>query len=381
MARSVPLFKIYWDQEDIDRVTAVIKKGGYWAIGPEIQEFEKKVCDYVGVKHAVAVNSGTSALHTLMAAHDIGKGDEVIVPAFTFIATANAPLFVGAKPVFAEVEEATYGLDPKDVEKKITRNTKAIMPIHYGGLPCRIEELRQIARDHKVLLIEDAAGAIGASIKGNRVGSFGESAILSFCAPKVVTTGEGGMILTNDDRVYEKAKLIINQGRDDKGNYFATDKPGDYVMLGYNFRMSTMTAALGLAQMSKLDDIIKMRNDNANYMIKKLAGTKQVVFPTVADGTVHVRQIHTARIVTGVQARDGLCKYLGQQGVSSRVYWSPVHLTAFYRREFGYKEGYLPVTEKVASEVLTFPMHPTLTKDDMDYVVQCVSDFFKAGGK
>lgn len=376
MTRSVPLFKIYWDQEDIDRVTAVIKKGGYWAIGPEIQEFEKKVCDYVGVKYAVAVNSGTSALHTLMAAHDIGKGDEVIVPAFTFIATANAPLFVGAKPVFAEVEGATYGLDPKDVEKKITKNTKAIMPIHYGGLPCRIEELRQIAKDRKVLLIEDAAGAIGASINGKRVGSFGESAILSFCAPKVVTTGEGGMILTNDERAYEKAKLIINQGRDDKGNYFATDKPGDYVMLGYNFRMSTMTAALGLAQMSKLDDIIKMRNDNADYMIQKLAGIKQVVFPTVPAGTVHVRQIHTARIVSGVESRDRLCKYLGQQGVSSRVYWSPVHLTPFYRREFGYKEGYLPVTEKVAAEVLTFPMYPTLTKDDMDYVAQCISDFY-----
>ncbi|MDO8578307.1 MAG: DegT/DnrJ/EryC1/StrS family aminotransferase, partial [Dehalococcoidales bacterium] len=360
---------------------AVIKKGGYWAIGPEIQEFEKKVCDYVGVKYAVAVNSGTSALHTLMAAHDIGKGDEVIVPAFTFIATANAPLFVGAKPVFAEVEGATYGLDPKDVEKKITKNTKAIMPIHYGGLPCRIEELRQIAKDRKVLLIEDAAGAIGASINGKRVGSFGESAILSFCAPKVVTTGEGGMILTNDDRAYEKAKLIINQGRADTGNYFATATPGDYVMLGYNFRMSTMTAALGLAQMSKLDDIIKMRNDNADYMIQKLAGTKQVIFPKVADGTVHVRQIHTARIVSGVESRDALCKYLGQQGVSSRVYWSPVHLTPFYKREFGYKEGYLPVTEKVASEVLTFPMYPTLTKDDMDYVARCTSDFFKSGGK
>ncbi len=379
MTRSIPLFKIYWDEDDVNRVTAVIKKGSYWAIGPEIAEFEKNVCDYVGVKYAVAVNSGTSALHTLMAAHDIGKGDEVIVPAFTFIATANAPLFVGARPAFAEIEEATYGLDPKDVEKKITKKTKAIMPIHYGGLPCRIEELRQIARDHKILLIEDAAGAIGASIKGKKVGSFGESAILSFCAPKVVTTGEGGMVLTNNERVYEKAKLIINQGRADISNYLTTATPGEYVMLGYNFRMSTMTAALGLAQMSKIDDIIKMRNDNADYMIRKLADVKQVVFPIVAEGNVHVRQINTARIISGVKSRDELCKYLGEQGVSSRVYWSPVHLSQFYRNEFGYKEGYLPVTEKIASEVLTFPMYPTLPRDDMDYIAQCTRDFFAKG--
>src|SRR3990172_1871375 len=193
----IPLFKIYWDRNDVAAVTSIIEKGANWAIGPEIKEFEKAVSEYIGVKYAVAVNSGTSALHVVLAAHGIGPGDEVIVPAFTFIATANAPLFVGAKPVFADIEEKTFGLDAADVEKKITPRTKAILPIHYGGCPCLIDELKEVAARHKLLLIEDAAEALGAAVNDRKVGSIGDIGILSFCQNKLVTTGEGGAVVTN----------------------------------------------------------------------------------------------------------------------------------------------------------------------------------------
>jgi perosamine synthetase len=373
---NIPLFKIYWDEHDVEKVSSVIKRGMYWAIGPEIKEFEKKVAEYVGVKYALALNSGTSALHVILAAHDIGKGDEVIVPSFTFIATANAALFVGAKPIFAEIEGETYGLDPADVERRITPKTKAIMPIHCGGSPCQIERLKHIADKHNLILIEDAAESLGAMVNNKKVGSFGDSAILSFCAPKVITVGEGGMILTNSKDIYEKARLIYNHGRVETSDYFSSTEQMEYVTLGYNFRMSTMTAALGIAQMEKIDKIIGMRRANANYMSQRLSQIEAVKTPTVSDRFFHVYQLYTVRLRSNSTLRDDLMRYLLKKDIMAKVYFYPVHLTQFYRKEFGYREGHLPVTEKVASEVLTLPMYPTLTKKEMDYIGEQISNFF-----
>lgn len=378
---EIPLFKIYWDSQDVEKVTSVIEKGMYWAIGPEIREFERKVADYVGVKHAFAVNSGTSALHAALAAYGIGEGDEVIVPSFTFIATANAPLFVGAKPVFAEIEEETYGLDPEDVERNITPRTKAIIPIHYGGSPCHIEELKQIAQKHNLLLIEDAAESLGAAFNGKKVGSFGDSAILSFCAPKVITTGEGGMILTDYRDIYEKVKLICNHGRAETADYFSSTEQMEYVTLGYNFRMSTMTAALGIAQIEKIDEIIRMRRENASYISERLSQIEAVETPIVPDRFFHVYQLYTIRLRHNSDLRDSLMRYLLTKKLVAKVYFYPVHLTQFYRKEFGYREGHLPLTERVASEVLTLPMYPTLAKEEIDYIAQSIEDFFVKGVK
>ena len=376
---NIPLFKIYWDEEDVERVTSVIKRGMYWAIGPEVREFERKIAQYVGVNHAFAVNSGTSALHAALVAHGIGEGDEVIVPSFTFIATANAPLFVGAKPVFAEIEEETYGLDPEDVERRITAKTKAIIPIHYGGSPCHIEELQQIAQKHNLLLIEDAAESLGAAVNGRKVGSFGDSAILSFCAPKVITTGEGGMILTDSRDIYEKVKLICNHGRAETADYFSSTEQMEYVTLGYNFRMSTMTAALGIAQMEKIDKIIRMRRENADYMSERLSQIEAVKTPRVPDRFFHVYQLYTIQLRDNSKLRDALMGYLLRKKIMARVYFYPVHLTQFYRRAFRYEEGYLPLTEKVASEVLTLPMYPTLTREEIDYSAQSIENFLMKG--
>jgi perosamine synthetase len=374
---NIPLFKIYWDERDLERVNAVIRKGMYWAIGPEIKEFESVVAQFNQVKYALAVNSGTSALHVILAAHGIGKGDEVIVPSFTFIATTNAPLFVGAKPVFAEIENKTYGLDPEDVERKITARTKAILPVHVGGSPCNIQDLASIARKHNLILIEDAAESIGASINNKKVGSFGDSAILSFCGPKIVTTGEGGVVLTNSRDLYEKARLIYNHGRVETTDYFSSTEQMQYVTLGYNFRMSTMTAALGIAQMEKIDDIIRMRRQNAERYTDGLSKIPGIITPTISNGYFQVYQIYTIRLEAADGTRDRLKNHLARHGIMSKVYFDPVHLTKFYREQLGHKEGELPETEKISKQVLTLPMYPELKREEIDYIVKQIADFMK----
>jgi len=371
---KIPLFKIYWDDEDIRAVTKVIKRGTYWATGPEIEEFEKKVAEYVGRKYAVAFNSGTSALHAILLAYGIGQGDEVIVPSFTFISTANAPLFVGAKPVFAEIEEKTYGLDPEDVKERITNKTKAIMPIHYGGSPClHIKDLKEIAQDQGLLLIEDAAESLGARIENEMVGSFGDAAMFSFCQNKVITTGEGGIIVTDSKEIYEKLKLICSHGRLETAGYFTSSGQVDYITLGYNFRMPTMIAALGLSQMEKIDDIVKMRRERAKYYNSLLQKIGRVTLPFETEYLYHVYQMYTIRL--DGYGRDKLKEHLARKGIFTKVYFDPVHLTRFYREKFGYKEGTLPMTEEISKKVLTLPMYATLKKEEIDYIAKSIREF------
>jgi len=377
MTWKLPLFKTYWDEEDLKNVTKVIKRGSYWATGPEIKEFEKKIAEYVGAKYAITFNSGTSALHALLLAYDLKQGDEVIVPSFTFIATANAPLFVGAKPVFAEIEDRTYGLDPEDVKKRITPKTKAIIPIHYGGCPCLIRELKEIAEDRNLLLIEDAAESLGAKINDKKVGTFGDSAMFSFCQNKVISTGEGGAITTDSKEIYEKLKLIRSHGRLETQDYFSSTGSMDYVTQGYNFRMPTMNAALGLSQLKKIDKVIKMRRDKAEYMTKKLSRIKEITLPTAPPDYFHVYQMYTIRINDTNQIRDKLIQYLAEKGIMSKVYFDPIHLTHFYRNKFGFKKDDLPITEKISKQVLSLPLYPTLTEKEIDYITNNIYNFFK----
>jgi len=373
--QNIPLFKIYWDEQDIAEITTAVRSGMSWAIGSNIEKFEKGIADYIGTKYAVVFNSGTSALHAALLTYELGEGAEVIVPSFTFIATANAALFVGAKPVFAEIEEETYGLDPVDVRRKITPRTRAIIPIHYGGCPCLVNELKQIVEEHGLILIEDAAEAFGAAINGKKVGSFGDAAILSFCQNKVITTGEGGAVVTNSSKVYEKLKLVRSHGRLETANYFYSTEYMDYMTLGYNFRMSNITASLGIAQLNKVDRIIEMRRKNAQYMTRMLSPIRTITTPYAPNGFSHVYQMYTMRL-RNANLRDSLMKHLSDNGIMTHIYFPPVHLTQFYRREFGYREGNLPTTEKVASEVLTLPMYPTLTKEEMDYIGAQTRNFF-----
>lgn len=375
VAWKVPLYKIHWDKEDKNYVTEVIEQGMFWATGPNIEKFETMIADHVGKKYAVAFNSGTSALHAILLAHGVKRGDEVIVPSFTFIATANSVLFVGAKPVFADVETETYGLDLEDVKKKITSRTKAVMPIHYGGLPCHIRELKEIAEDHELLLIEDAAEALGAKINGNSVGSFGDAAMFSFCGNKVITTGEGGMIVTDMQDIYEKLKLIRSHGRVETEDYFMSTKKMDYIMLGYNWRMSNILAALGISQFKKLNRIINLRRKNAAYMSKNLSHTRWIKVPQSPAGYFHVYQMYTIEIDGGIKSRDDLKNYLAGKGIMTKVYFHPVHLTQFYRKRHGFKKGELAVTKELSERVLSLPVYASMTTDEMNYVIDSINEY------
>lgn len=369
---KIPLFKIYWDKEDVKTAVKSVKRGMSWAAGPNIEKFEELICEYTGRKYAVVFNSGTSALHCLLIAYGIKEGDEVIVPSFSFIATANPVLMVGAKPVFSDIEEETYGLDPEAVKRKITSKTKAIIPMHYGGYVAKgIKELKRIAKEKGLLLIEDAAESFGAKLDNQLAGTFGDSAMFSFCQTKVFTTGEGGCIITDSKDICEKLKLLRAHGRAESSGYFTTGEYMDYVSLGYNFRMADIVAGLGISQIKKVDKLIKIRRKLAGYMAKKLAGVKGIEIPEVPENIFHVYQEFPVR----AKDRDNLKKYLLEQGIGTRISFKPIHKTHFYKNVLGYKDV-LKNTERISFQALSLPLYPSLSKKDIDYIVKQIKNFY-----
>lgn len=369
---NIPLFKIYNDQEDIDSLSKEISSGGYWAVGPKVDEFEDGLADFIGSKYATALNSGTSALHAVLLAHGIGPGDEVIAPSYTFISTVNSALFVGAKPIFADIEEETYGLDPESVAERITDKTKAIIPVHYAGCPAKVREIKEIAEDKGILVIEDAAESFGASIDGKKTGTFGDSAILSFCQNKIITTGEGGAVVTDSREVYEKLKLIRSHGRLESGDYFSSANLFDYIDLGFNWRMSNLTASLGVSQLKKADEIIRLRREHSQYLSKGIAEvTDEIKIFNPPKGYKHVYQLYSM----WANNRDELLSHLSERGISAKIYFDPVHQSAFYRDKLGYDDS-LPVTERAAETTITLPMFPDLKKEELDYMIDAIDSFY-----
>ncbi|MHA2225644.1 MAG: DegT/DnrJ/EryC1/StrS family aminotransferase [Candidatus Hodarchaeales archaeon] len=375
MALKIPLFKIYSDENDTEAINRIIKSGMNWAIGSEVSEFEKKIAQYIGTSHCVVFNSGTSALHAIMSAHDIKNGDEVIVPSFSFIATANAPLFVQGKPIFADIEETSLGLDPEDVKEKITEKTKVILPVHYAGCPAQIRALKELAEDHDLLLIEDAAESFGAKLENQMTGSFGHSAMLSFCQNKVITTGEGGAIVTDSKEVYDKLMLIRSHGRKDDKDYFTDAFSSNYINLGYNLRLSNILAALGLAQLEKVESIISKRLKVANYYFEKLKSVDGLVLPFIPPSGRHVFQLFSVRVKHGFRAE--LVDFLKSNGISSKVYFFPIHSTFFYKDLLKYNV-HLPVTESISQEILSLPIYPTMTEEEQNYVIEKINEFYEA---
>lgn len=372
---KIPLYKIYTDDEDINLITKIVKRGTNWAIGPEIEEFENAIKDYVGSQYCAVLNSGTSALHATFLAYGLGKGDEIIIPSFSFISTANSVLFVDAKPIFADIEESTFGLDPLDVETKVTSLTKAIVPMDYGGLPCKIFDIKKIAETHNKVLIEDAAEVLGSSINGKKIGSISDASIFSFCGNKVLTTGEGGAVVTDSKKIYEKIKLIRSHGRADNVAYFNNPDESQYVDLGYNWRMSSITATLGLSQLHKLDKIIKKRQDNAKFLSSRLSKYNKIKVPQPPEGHEHIYQMYTIQL-PNKKIRDELHDFLSAKRIFSKVYFNPIHLNSFYKHKFGTKEGQLPITEHVSETVLTLPLYPNMDSEEKQYLVDSVSEFF-----
>lgn len=371
---KIPLFKIHWEQDDLNAISNVIKRGTYWTTGPEIEEIENKITKLIGKKYGVSFNSGTSALHAVLLAHKITRG-EVIVPSFTFISTANAVVLAGAKPVFAEIENETYGLDPEDVKERITSKTKAIIPVHIGGSPCRdIKALKEITEDKNLVLIEDAAESLGSKIDNKMVGSHGHSSMFSFCQNKIVTSGEGGMIVTDLKDIYQKLKLIRSHGRvENKDDYFSSSREMDYIDVGYNYRMSSITAALALTQFNKINKIIKIRREKASYYNDKLSKISSIKTPVEKKNHLHVYQMYTIQSKDN-KLRDKIQQSFKNAKIMTKIYFSPIHLKTFYRKKFNYKKGDLPMTEKISGKVITLPLYPGLTKKDMDSIINKIKD-------
>ena len=351
----IPIAKPLIGEEEKRAVVEVLESGQL-AQGPKVQEFEERFAALCGVKHAVATSSGTTALLTALLAHRIGPGDEVITAPFTFIASANSILFTGAKPVFADIDENSYNIDPDLIEKRVTEQTKAILPVHLYGCPCDMDRIMDIADRHGLIVIEDACQAHGASIQGKRVGSFG-TGCFSFYPTKNMTTAEGGMITTDDDEIAQRARLIRNHGQ---------SRLYHHESLGYNFRMTELQAALGLVQLEKLTEWTRKRIENAAYLTERL---RNVVTPRVREGFVHVYHQYTIRVNGN---RDEALEKLTTGGVGARVYYPlPVHRQPFYR-ELGFNDS-LPVSERMSEEVLSLPVHPALTPGELDKIVSEVS--------
>jgi dTDP-4-amino-4,6-dideoxygalactose transaminase len=364
---KIPLFKIYWDAKDITAVTRVIKRGTYWTMGPEVEQLETSITRFIGDKYGVSFNSGTSALHAVLLANNIKNGDEVIVPSFTFIATANVVVMTGARPVFADIEPCSYALDPEDIKERITNKTKALLPIHYGGSPCKeIKALHEIAADHHLLFIEDACESLGAKIQGKKVGTFSDAAIFSFCQNKVITAGEGGMVVTDSKTIAEKLKLIRSQE-----GYFATTQDLDYIQTGYNYRLPSINAALIQSQFNKFNTIVRKRREKAMYYTKHLAQIAGIRTPTEAKGDYHVYQLYTIELPDKA-TRDNLQQHLTKAGIMTKIYFEPIHLKTYYQKEFHCKKNDLPVTEEMAQKVVTLPLYPSLKKKEMDYIIDTI---------
>ncbi len=379
MKEKYPLFDIYWDDKDIHSVVNIIKRGSYWAIGPEIQEFEEALGKYLGVEYIATFNSGTSALHAALLAYDITSG-EVIVPSMSFISTANCVILSGAKPVFADIENESLGLDPEDVQKKINKNTKAIIPMHYGGRICKnIEVLKEIADDNDLILIEDNAESFGAKINNKFAGTIGQAGMLSFCQNKVITTGEGGAICTNDRNIYEKLLLIRSHGRVEQPgiNFFSNINEMDYIQVGYNYRMPTMCAALGLSQLEKINKIIKIRRKIGKFYDKELEEVKNIQILPDIENVYNVYQLYSI-LLENPENRKELQEYLLERKIYTKIYFFPIHLKTYYKNKFSFNIGTLPVTEEVSKKVLSLPISLRFTEGDQLFIINSIKEFYSS---
>jgi perosamine synthetase len=354
------------DESDIQAVLEVLRSGRL-ALGPKAREFEELIAEYIGVKYAVAVSSGTAGLHILVRTLEVGPGDEILVPSFTFSASVNAILYERATPVFVDIEPETYNLDPDDLERKITKRTKAIMAVDIFGHPAEWDRILEIADKYNLKIIDDSCEALGAEYKGKKIGQFGDCACFAFYPNKQITTGEGGIIVTNNSSIAKLARSLRNQGREEMGSWLEHER------LGYNYRMDEMSAALGVSQLKKLEVFLEKRERVARIYTEKLKGFSWVRPPVVKP---YVRMSWFVYVVTLQEGldRDTVIGNLEKKGIPARGYFSPIHLQPYVKRIFGYKGGELPVTENIAKRTLALPFHNNLTEEEIEEVLKTLKD-------
>ncbi|MDP2650481.1 MAG: DegT/DnrJ/EryC1/StrS family aminotransferase [bacterium] len=371
--KQVPLASQDITAKEVEAINEVLSSP-YLSIGPKVEEFESAIAKYIGVKHAVAVNSGTSGLHLLIRSFDIKDGDEVITTPFSFIASANAALFERAKPVFVDIDEKTLCIDPTKIEEKITPRTKAILPVHAFGYPADMDAISEIAKRHNLAVIEDAAEALGSEYRGRKAGSLGDGAVFGFYPNKQITTGEGGMVVTDNDDVAKLCRSMRNQGREEGGGWF------NAVRLGYNYRMHELSASLGVVQMSRIDEMLQKRAGVAGLYGERLAKIQDVIIPYIGSDIkmswfVYVVRLNPEKF--SKEDRDNVIQKLDQRGIHAREYFSPIHLEPLYIQMFGFKEGDFPITERVGARTVALPFHNNLTEEEINYVCNSLEQILK----
>ena len=357
--------------EEMEKEALRVLREEFFLRGESVRKFEEEFAKYIGVKYAIAVNSGTSALHLSLLSLGIGKGDVVITTPFTFIATANVIIYVNAKPLFVDISSDTFTIDPSQLEKAIINQgdkVKAIIPVHLYGYPCEMDEIGEIAQKYDIYIIEDACQAHGAIYKGRKVGSLGDAAAFSFYPSKNMTVaGDGGMVTTNDNKIAEIVSQLRDVGR-------ARENPNKHEFIGYTARMNTINAAIGRIQLKYLKEWNEKRRKIAREYNKKLKGVGDLILPPEGDDEIkpawHLYVVRT-------RYRDKLMKFLSNKGIQCGIHYPiPVHLQPPYRK-MGFKEGMFPNAERCAKEILSLPMHPKLTTEEINYIVDCIKEFYE----
>ena len=373
----VPLSSPDIVEKDIEAVVGVMKTR-FLSIGPKVVEFEKRMSSYTGTRYAVAVNSGTSALHLIIRGMGIGEGDVVITTPFSFIASANCILFERARPLFVDIDEQTLNLDPDKTDEQLGKmsqeeldKVKAMIVVDAFGQPADWDRFTEIARRYNLLLIEDSAEALGSEYKGRKCGSFGEAGVFAFYPNKQITTGEGGILVTNDAELARLARSMRSQGRGESGEWLNHER------LGYNYRMDELSSALGCSQMERIEEILDKRTKVAGMYGEKLAEVEEVQVPFIAPYVSKMSWfVYVIRLERGIN-RNKVIKYLNEEGVQCKPYFTPIHLQLFYRKMFGYKEGDFPITEDVTGRTIALPFFNNLKEEQIDYVVEKVKEGIK----
>jgi perosamine synthetase len=374
---AVSLSKPSFTDEDLEIITQRIKEtliSGWLTSGPLVKSLEDQFARFVGTREAVALNSCTAGLHAVLLALGVKSGDEVIVPSDTFVATANAAVYVGARPVFADSDSNTFNISPEEIRRKISPKTKAIITVHLAGNPCNMNEIIEIAKDHNVPLIEDCAHAHGAMYRGSRCGTFGVAGVFSFYPTKIVTAAEGGMITTNDAALAQKARVVRNHGR-------AAFGPAEIVDLGYNYRLSEIHAAVGLAQFKHINAFISLRNKLAKIYNRELVKIKWIKPQLVENGNLCSYYTYAVKLTEEAPLnRDALMQFLKNKGIEASVMYHPVHLQPYYMRLYGHKKGELPVAEELGNSGLALPLHNRMKAEDVRIVVTALREASEESG-
>ncbi len=364
---SIALARPDISQREIDAVVEVLKTPNL-SLGPKVVEFEEKFAAQCKTKHAIACNSGTSALHLTLLGMDIGPGDEVITTPFSFIASSNCIMFVGATPKFADIDADTWCLDPQETDDAVTSKTKGIIPVDVFGITPDMDAFMSMANARKLRVIEDSCEALGATLNNRPAGSLADAGVFGFYPNKQITTGEGGMVVTDDDTIAEIARSVRNQGRGSGAGWLAHER------LGYNFRLSDINCAIGCVQLDRLDEILDKRSAVAAMYDKRLAGEDRLTTQAITPGCQKSWFVYVVRLQDGYapKARDRILDTLREEGIGCSNYFAPLHLQPFYRDSFGFKPGDFPVCEALSERTIALPFHAELSEDDIDRTVSAL---------